>query len=199
MSTLTLDSPAGRWVGFQVMYGIGRGLSLSIVSSLESLSLLSGSLSALPGLSIPPFRQLILAVSQQPFVAIQNTLPKQQIPAAMSLIMFLGNFSGAVAVVLCQTIFTNSLFELVPQYAPDVDPGVVIAAGSTKVRDVVAPGQIAQVLVAYAKSIDRTWYLTTAVTALAFVFAWLLGFQDIRKKPEDENSQVNNTAKSQSD
>ena len=114
----------------------------------------------------------------------------------MSIIMFLGNFSGAVAVVLCQTIFTNSLLELIPQYAPSVDPEIVIEAGSTKVREVVGPDQISQVLVAYAKSVDRTWYFGAAIAALPFIFAWLLGFQDIRKEPKsEENSQVSNATK----
>ncbi|KAK6064073.1 major facilitator superfamily transporter [Seiridium cupressi] len=153
MSMFSPDSPVGMWVGFQVIYGVGRGLSLAI-----------------------------------PFVAVQNTLSKQQIPAAMSMIMFIGNFAGAVAVVLSQTIFTNSLLELIPQYAPEVDPGVVIAAGSTKIREVVATGRIAQVLVAYAKSVDRTWYLTAAIAAVPFFFGWLLGFQDIRQKTKDEET-----------
>lgn len=100
----------------------------------------------------------------------------------MSMLMFAGNFSGAVAVVLCQTVFTNSLSELIPQYAPGVDAQVVIAAGSTKVREVVSPGQLAEVMDAYAKSIARIWDLDAAIAALAFVFGWLLGFKDIRKK-----------------
>ncbi|ROW05847.1 hypothetical protein VMCG_05198 [Cytospora schulzeri] len=154
MSLLMPHSSAGMWVGFQVIYGIGRGISLST-----------------------------------PFVAVQNALPKRLIPAAMSMLMFTGNFFGAVAVVLCQTIFTNSLSELVPKYAPSVDPQVVIDAGSTKVREVVASDQLAEVMVAYAKSIDRTWYFDAAIAALAFVFGWLLGFKDIRKKREDEKSQ----------
>lgn len=96
--------------------------------------------------------------------------------------MFAGNFSGAVAVVLCQTVFTNSLSELIPQYAPGVDSQLVIDAGSTKVREVVTPNQLPDVMDAYAKSISRIWDLGAAIAALAFVFGWLLGFKDIRKK-----------------
>jgi hypothetical protein len=100
-----------------------------------------------------------------------------------------------IAVVLCQTIFTNSLVELIPKYAPGVDPEIVIEAGSTKVRDVVGPDHISQVLVAYAKSLDRTWYFGVALAALPFFFAWLLGFQDIRQKPKnEENLPISNTA-----
>lgn len=102
------------------------------------------------------------------------------------MLIFSGNFFGAVAVVLCQTIFTNSLSELIPQYAPGVDAQAIIDAGSTKFREVVASDQLAEVMVAYAKSIDRTWYFDAAIAALAFVFGWLLGFKDIKKKPDGE-------------
>ncbi|KAH8765537.1 putative MFS multidrug transporter [Diaporthe sp. PMI_573] len=147
MSLLMPDSEACMWVGFQIIYGIGRGISLST-----------------------------------PFVAVQNSLPKKLIPAAMSMLMFAGNFSGAVAVVLCQTVFTNSLSELITQYAPGIDAQLVIDAGSTKVREVVSPDQLPEVMDAYAKSIARIWDLDAAIAALAFVFGWLLGFKDIRKK-----------------
>ncbi|KAK9774085.1 putative Major facilitator superfamily (MFS) profile domain-containing protein [Seiridium cardinale] len=186
MSMFSPDSPVGMWVGFQVIYGVGRGLSLAIVSHLIRSAYYSGFrlLSCLQ-----PLRMTTdILATPQPFVAVQNTLPKQQIPAAMSIIMFIGNFAGAVAVVLSQTIFTNSLLELIPQYAPEVDPGVVIAAGSTKVREVVATSQIAQVLVAYAKSVDRTWYFTAAIAAVPFFFGWMLGFQDIRQKTKHEET-----------
>lgn len=105
------------------------------------------------------------------------------------MLMFTGNIFGAVAVVLCDTIFNNSLTELIPKYAPGVDPQVVINAGSTKVRQVVSSDQLAGVLVAYAKSIGRDWYFDASIAALAFIIGWFLGFKDIRKKPEEVKSQ----------
>lgn len=102
----------------------------------------------------------------------------------MSMLMFSGNFAGAVAVVICQTVYTNSLTELVPTYAPDVNPQVVIAAGATKVREVVRPNQLPGVMTAYSKSIDNIWYLDCGLAAVVFIFGWLLGFQDIRQKPD---------------
>lgn len=106
------------------------------------------------------------------------------------MLMFSGNFFGAVAVVICQTVYTNSLAELIPAYAPDVDPQIVINAGATKVRDVVSPNQLPEVMTAYAKSIDNIWYLDCGLAAVVFVFGWLLGFQDIRKKMDVRKSRI---------
>lgn len=104
--------------------------------------------------------------------------------------MFSGNFSGAVAVVICQTVYTNSLSELIPTYAPDVNPQVVINAGATKVREVVSSSQLPEVMTAYSKSIDNIWYLDCGLAAVVFLFGWLLGFKDIRQKLENRKSRV---------
>lgn len=86
--------------------------------------------------------------------------------------MLTGCFVGVVAAVLCQMVFTNSLSELNPRYASEVDPQIVINAGSTKVREATASDQLAGFMVAYAKSIDRKWHFDAAIAALAFVFGW---------------------------
>lgn len=176
------DSDACMYIGFQIIYGIGRGLSMSTVSPLAASS---------PHSNTSIFVLLIKShVSLQPFVAVQNSLSKKLIPSAMSMLMFSGNFCGAVAVVICQTVYTNSLTELIPAYAPDVNPQVVINAGATKVREVVSPNQLPEVLTAYAKSIDNIWYLDCGLAAVVFVFGWFLGFQDIRKKMDVRRSRI---------
>lgn len=106
------------------------------------------------------------------------------------MLMFSGNFAGAVAVVICQTVYTNGLSDLIPWYAPDVDPQVVIDAGATKVREVVSSSQLPEVMKAYSKSIDNIWYLDCGLAAVVFIFGWLLGFKDIRQKLENRRSRV---------
>lgn len=186
------DSDACMYIGFQIIYGIGRGLSMSTVSK----QICSTPYCSVFSLPLPPTREsCVLSANQtpcffQPFVAVQNSLSKKLIPSAMSMLMFSGNFFGAVAVVICQTVYTNSLAELIPAYAPDVDPQVVINAGATKVRDVVSPNQLPEVMTAYAKSIDNIWYLDCGLAAVVFVFGWFLGFQDIRKKMDVRKSRI---------
>lgn len=103
-------------------------------------------------------------------------------PSAMTVLVFTQNFSAAVMVVISQTIFTNSLIDLVPKYAPSVDPATVITAGSTAVRSVVPPDMIHGVLRAYATSLDRIFYFSTGIAAPPIVIGWFLGWRDIRKK-----------------
>jgi hypothetical protein len=100
----------------------------------------------------------------------------------MALLMFSQAFAGALFLSFSAVIFTNSLKTLVPQYAPSVNPQTVINAGATGFRSMIRGGELAGVLVAYAKSVDRVFYLTAGAAVGAFIFGWFMGFKDIRKK-----------------
>jgi len=150
LSTLTPFTSTGKWIGYQIILGFGRGLGL-----------------------------------QMAFVAVQNTLPPSMISISMSLLTFTQTLGGAIMLTFGETILTNSLRNLIPTYAPGVNPETVIAAGATGVRGVITDAtQLAGVLVAYSKSIDRVFYLAIGCSAACFLFAWAMGWKDIRKKPK---------------
>lgn len=109
----------------------------------------------------------------------------------MAMLSFGQTFGGSVYLAIDETILTNSLTTNLPKYAPDVDAAAVIAAGASASGVLQAVkgdrAKLAEVLVAYAKSVDNIFYLAAASSALIFVVAWGMGMKDIRKK--DENSE----------
>ena len=124
-----------------------------------------------------------------PMVAVQNDLPPTQAPIGMSMIMFSGMLCGALFLSFSATIFTQSLRKEIPIQDPTADAQAIIAAGATEFRKILDPSELGGILVAYAKSIDRVFYLLTAFTAVSFFLAFGLGFKDIREKkePKEEN------------
>ena len=96
--------------------------------------------------------------------------------------MFSQLFAGALSLSFSDTILTNSLSELIPKYAPSVDPEIVINAGATAFRSYVSGAELPGVLVAYAKSVDRVFYLTTGMACGCFFFSCFMGWRDIRVK-----------------
>lgn len=100
----------------------------------------------------------------------------------MALLMFAQSFAGALFLSFADTIFTNSLKTLIPQYAPGVAAQVVIEEGATRFREVVKGPDLVGVLVAYSKSVDRTFYLMVGGTVASFAFGWGMGWKDIRVK-----------------
>ncbi|KAG0650485.1 Efflux pump mlcE [Hyphodiscus hymeniophilus] len=168
LSTLSPTTSTGKWIGYQIIGGAGRGLGMQVVRSLSSLQ--------------THYHQLIPA--PQPIIAVQNTLPFTQIPDAMALLMFAQAFGGALMLSFSDTIFTNSLKNLIPKYAPSVNPQTVIDAGATGFRSFIKGEELKGVLVAYAKSVDRVFYLTAGAAVGCFAFGWFMGWKDVRSKKE---------------
>ncbi|PLN79467.1 major facilitator superfamily domain-containing protein [Aspergillus taichungensis] len=132
---------------------------------------------------------------QMPMIALQSSVQPQQIPVSVAVLMFGPQLAGALLVSFGNTILTNSLVTLIPQYAPDVDPAIVVTAGATSFRNEISPSDLTNVLVAYSKSVSRVFYLGAACGAVSFVTAWGMGWKDIRAgsrppKPSESGSQV---------
>ncbi|KAI1443176.1 MFS general substrate transporter [Annulohypoxylon stygium] len=138
LSLFTPQTPTGRWIGFQIILGTGRGLTMAV-----------------------------------PFLAMQNSLPKEVIPSAMSTLVFIQNFGAAVIVALGQTILSNSLVTLLPEYAPGVDPALVINAG---------PERLPGALLSYSKALQRVWYFAAGIAVPPFLAGWCFTWENIRKK-----------------
>ncbi|KAJ4302891.1 hypothetical protein N0V90_001782 [Kalmusia sp. IMI 367209] len=147
IATFSPGTSTGKWIGYQILYGAGRGLGL-----------------------------------QMPILAVQNTVPPQQLPLAMALTIFSQSFGAAVFLSLAELIFSNSFRTLIPKKAPTVNAQVVIEAGATGFRKFVSGTELAGVLVAYAQSIDRIFYLAAAMGAGCFVFAFGMGWKNLKKK-----------------
>lgn len=62
-----------------------------------------------------------------------------------------------------QTIFSNTLLDCLPKYAPSLDPRLVLGIGATQLRQVIPPSQLPGVLEAYANSIDKAFILPAAL------------------------------------
>lgn len=128
-----------------------------------------------------------------PVLAIQNcmnSVNKDLVPAAVSILVFLQMFSAAAMIVVSQTILTNSLVDLVPQNAAGVDPQLVIKAGTTAtdLRLAVGLDRLPGVLWAYSKSLQRVWYFAAGISALAFIIGWWLGLENTREKAKEVGS-----------
>lgn len=127
---------------------------------------------------------------QMPLVSIQSTLTPIESTIGIALMMFTGMLCGAVFLSVASLIFTNSLRTLIPLDAPQVNAEAVIVAGATGFRSFLDPSQLGNVLVAYAKSIDRVFYMVAALSAASFFISFGLGWRDIRPKKKATESKA---------
>lgn len=196
-SLLSPTTSTGQWVGYQILIGAGRGCIMQSVrssisiplfflsSSLFSLFLSLFSFSLSPSLlTLPSPLPLSPSINEleQPYLAVQNTLPPSQISPAISLLSFCQSLGGAVFLTIGNTIFANQLRRSLATDAPHADADAVIAAGATAFRRVVDPADLPGVLLAFTKGIDAVMYMTAAFAVACFAAAWGMGWVDIRRK-----------------
>ncbi|CAK7201392.1 hypothetical protein SEUCBS139899_004096 [Sporothrix eucalyptigena] len=150
LSTLSPTTPAGHWIGFQILAGAGRGM-----------------------------------VFQSPFLAIQHAVNPKQVSVAVGLLSFGQNFGGAVLLTVANSVFDNALKSQLISNAPEVNPETVIAAGATAFRNVVPASSVPGVILSYANSVDRVFYMAVSLSVVSFFCTFGLGWKDIRqtKKP----------------
>ncbi|KAK4937643.1 hypothetical protein LTR10_021789 [Elasticomyces elasticus] len=119
---------------------------------------------------------------QIPIIAVQNNSPKEEVSIVNALVVFAQNLGPAIFLSLDEIIFTNGLKHYLPIYAPGISPELVVTAGATGIREAVSAAALPGVLKAYTKSIDHALYLGTGAAGGAFIFAFGMGWVDIRKK-----------------
>lgn len=99
----------------------------------------------------------------------------------MSILVFSQTFGGAIFLAIAQLIFSHGLISGLQEYAPTVNPEIVINAGATAVRGVVGAANLPAVLRAYMVGIDRVFYLSTGAAGAIFLFSWGMGWKSISK------------------
>ncbi|MCJ1388447.1 hypothetical protein MMC18_001294 [Xylographa bjoerkii] len=182
-STFSPTTSVAKWVGYQIILGAGQGMGIQMVSFFpfpfsQSCPVTTTYLSPIFYPCPPQHNNINSCLT---FSHYSRLLPTQ-IALAMSLLMFSNAFGGALFLAAGNTAIANSLRTELSKYAPSVDPQVVINAGATGFRNIVAPDQIVGVLLAYSASIDHVFYLSASAGVAAFIVAWGIGWADIRAK-----------------
>lgn len=133
-------------------------------------------------LNIPNFKMISFADGvTKPILAVQNTVPPQQMPLAMALTIFSQSLGASVLLSIAEVIFSNSFRTLLTKDAPSVDGTRVVEAGATAFRKFVSGSDLAGVLLAYADSIDRVFYMAAAMAAGCFVFSFGMGWKSLKR------------------
>ena len=125
------------------------------------------------------------ACVQIPFIAVQVVLSKKDMPSGNAITIFFNTLGGAISISIAQNIFSNSLIKEIPKRAPGVNPATIIAAGATHVRQVTPADQLTGVIDAYNIAVTRTFVLSIACAAMAFLFSLLFEWRSVKGKKLD--------------
>lgn len=94
-------------------------------------------------------------ITQQPLLAIQAILPKEDIPIGTAMIVFFQSFGGALFLSIGQCIFNKRLIYNLEAVLPlEFNPATVLQSGATSLREIVPLDLLPSVLGAYNDALD---------------------------------------------
>ncbi|KAJ5817499.1 MFS general substrate transporter [Penicillium robsamsonii] len=117
-----------------------------------------------------------------PLIAVQASLPHDDIATATAIVLFAQNLSGALFIAIAQNLFQNRLIVSVIRYAPSVAPKDVIEAGAAELASSFPPAVLSSLEVAYNAAITQTFYLPVAGSALSIFGAVFLEWLSVKKQ-----------------
>uniref|UniRef100_A0A8H7NN52 Major facilitator superfamily (MFS) profile domain-containing protein n=1 Tax=Bionectria ochroleuca TaxID=29856 RepID=A0A8H7NN52_BIOOC len=124
-------------------------------------------------------------------VALQNTLPADEIAVGTSFLIFCQNIISSIFVTIANTVFQESLRSRITNTAPGVSPEQAILAGggADAVRKLAPAGSelLEKVLMAYSEGFGDVFYFYTAVGVVSFFASFGMGWVDLRKNIEKKD------------
>lgn len=130
-------------------------------------------------------------------MAVQSVMAGEELSSGTAFVMLSQAFGPTVTLTLYNVLFDTSLRSEISTHAPNVNATAIINAGATESRAFVEPTDLPSVLVAYARSLDRVFYLVAGLAAAYAIFLWGMGWHDMRRKGGGSKAEGRGTATSQ--
>lgn len=127
---------------------------------------------------------------QQPQVAIQAVLPKADIPAGASIVVFVQTLSGAIFIAIGQAVLQNKLIQnLEATNFSDASLNIseIVAAGATQVRSLVPAQDLHLVLVAYNNALTRVFVVAVIMSALTMIGSLAVEWKSVKKAKKQQS------------
>ena len=147
MTTFEPGTSSGKWIGYQILFGAGIGVSM-----------------------------------QQPSLAAQNTLDRNDIATGVSLMFFGQSFGGAIFNSIAQALFNGYLTSHLRNVA-GVDVGSITHIGATEIASLVPAHSLNAVIQAYNGALRHVFILVASISAFGIIPALLVEFKTLKPKP----------------
>jgi MFS family permease len=118
-----------------------------------------------------------------PYTAVQTVMAEDDVPSAMSVLLFSQSFGPAVSLAVAQLLFTNNLVRHLQGLIPSTGVGAIQDQGLMQlVADAQAGPRRTAVLMGILESLRAVWYLVVGLACLTFVGCVLIEWRSIKSK-----------------
>lgn len=159
--TLDIGTGSPKWIGYQVLTGLGLGLGFQVPVSAAQATL--------PQIDIPSGSAMIICK----FPQRSSLYQKKLILTPTTVVQTIG---GAFLVSAGQSAFVAKLTEYLVQNNGAISPAKVVGTGATDIRNVFTAEELPFILRGYVKGIQTAFIVSIALagacTLIAFAADW---------------------------
>ncbi|KAJ5895355.1 hypothetical protein N7495_007046 [Penicillium taxi] len=121
-----------------------------------------------------------------PFVVASSYLSPTDVPMGTVIMSFVQFLSGAVFIAVGEAVFQVQLLSSVRSRTPEVDPGTLLAAGITKLRQQVSGDTLDLLLLCVNDAVVHIFYIAVALSGLSLVGAIFVKWKSIKHQGSPE-------------
>ncbi|OKL58655.1 hypothetical protein UA08_06334 [Talaromyces atroroseus] len=123
---------------------------------------------------------------QVPMTAVQTVLSQDDIPIGSAIVVFSQSLGGALFISVAQSVFQNGLVSYLDSHSEDIESSVIVGAGATGVRQVLAQmgklNELPTVVNAYMNGLGNAYRVSLALTCLAFIVCLFVEWKSVKKE-----------------
>lgn len=119
--------------------------------------------------------------TQQPIVAVQNVLALVDVPTGTTLLVFVQTISGSIFNSVAQSVFYNKLQEYTVEYAPGLNPAIVLGTGATAIQSTIPAQYLDGVRLAYNNALNRVMLIPAVIAAVGVIFGFTMEWRSVKK------------------
>ncbi|ROV95677.1 hypothetical protein VMCG_07579 [Cytospora schulzeri] len=128
--------------------------------------------------------------NQVPVTAVQGLSEPEDVPSSTAFMFMCQSGSGAVFIVVAQSIFANCLLHALQTTAPNLDATQVMGTGASEIHDIFTGDDLDAVLKAYMVGLKDVFACALAGSALAAIVALII---PLKKLPDHGKKDTEDT------
>ena len=144
MYTFDIGTGVGKWVGYQILYGIAVGLGFQMALNIAQANAKMEDISSVTA-------------------AIYCRLDRSSNKSETNSSPVFQTTGGAFTISAAQSGFVNRMITTLAKTAPSVSPQMVIGTGATQIRNTFSVNEVPGIVVAYMAGIKVTFAITVAL------------------------------------
>jgi RsiW-degrading membrane proteinase PrsW (M82 family) len=144
MYTFDIGTGVGKWIGYQILYGIAVGLGFQMALNIAQANAKMEDISS---------------VTAAIYCRLDRTLSKPETNSSPVL----QTIGGAFAISAAQSGFVNRMITTLANTVPSVSPQMVIGTGATQIRNAFPVDEVPGIVVAYMAGIKVTFAIAVAL------------------------------------